>query len=481
MRVLESLEPKKVFYYFEEISRIPHVSYHEQQLSAYCASFAKERGLEHYRDEMGNLVIVKEATAGYEDVPPIMIQGHLDMVGDQTAACTIDMEKEPIVLQTEDDFVTADGTTLGGDDGIAVAYALALLDSNDISHPRLEVILTVSEEVGLLGADAIDLSMCQARRLINIDSEEEGVITAGCAGGVRTYSHIPVVREEKTGLVYEVTIQGLLGGHSGINIHEGRANANLLMGRMLMHLQKETEVVLCSVCGGAKDNVIAKSAKAVVIIKEEDEEKLIEQIRWFACAIRQEYGVTDPDIEIVAKPLGIQTVQVLDSVSNDRVITALGVMPNGVQTMSADIPGLVETSLNMGVMELREEEFVLDFAIRSSVTTAKEMLVDKVKRIVKMLGGTTELQGDYPSWPYERRSDFRDLCVNIYEEMYGKKPVIDIIHAGLECGLLSAKIPGLQCISIGPDMQDVHTPNEKLRISSTARVWEYIKRVLAAK
>lgn len=481
MRVLESLEPKKVFYHFEEISRIPHISYHEQQLSAYCAAFAKERGLEYYSDEMGNLVIIKEATAGYEDVPPVMIQGHLDMVGDQTAECSIDMEKEPIVLQTEGDCVTADGTTLGGDDGIAVAYALALLDSDDISHPRLEVILTVSEEVGLLGADAIDLSMCKARRLINIDSEEEGVITAGCAGGVRTYSHIPVVREEKTGAAYEITIQGLLGGHSGINIHEGRANANLLMGRMLMRLQEEMELALASAKGGAKDNVIAKSAKAVLVIREEDEEKLIEQIRQFACAIRQEYGVTDPEIEIVAKPLGVQTVQALDAISNDRVITALGVMPNGVQTMSADIPGLVETSLNMGVMELSCEEFVLDFAIRSSVTTAKQMLVDKVKRIVKMLGGTTELQGDYPSWPYERQSDFRDLCVRIYEEMYDKKPVIDIIHAGLECGLLSAKVPGLQCISIGPDMQDVHTPNEKLGISSTARVWEYIKRVLAAK
>lgn len=481
MRVLENLEPKKVFYYFEEISKIPHISFHEQELSDYCVTFAKEHNLEHYQDEMGNVVIIKEATAGYESVEPIIIQGHLDMVGDKTDDCTLDMEKEAITLLVDGDYVTADSTTLGGDDGIAVAYALAFLDSEDIEHPRLEVVLTVSEEVGLLGADGIDLSMCKGRRLINIDSEEEGVITAGCAGGVRTYSHIPVAREEKTGMVYEITMTGLLGGHSGININDGRANANLLMGRFLIRLQEEMEVALCSANGGAKDNVIAKSATAMVVIAEDKEKEIIEQSQFFASAIEQEYGVTDPNFELVVRPLGMKTVMSLDDASNDKVITALGVMPNGVQSMSADVKGLVETSLNMGVMELKEEEFLLDFAIRSSVTSAKQMLVDKVTRIVRTLGGTTELQGDYPSWPYERESDFRDLCVDIYEEMYGKKPVIDIIHAGLECGLLSGKLEGLQCISIGPDMMDVHTPNEKISISSVARVWEYVKRILAAK
>lgn len=481
MRVLENLAPKKVFYYFEEISKIPHISFHEQELSDYCVAFAKEHNLEHYQDEMGNVVIIKEATAGYESVEPIIIQGHLDMVGDKTDDCTLDMEKEAITLLVEGDYVTADSTTLGGDDGIAVAYALAFLDSEDIEHPRLEVVLTVSEEVGLLGADGIDLSMCKGRRLINIDSEEEGVITAGCAGGVRTYSHIPVAREEKTGIVYEITMTGLLGGHSGININDGRANANLLMGRFLMRLQEEIQVTLYSANGGAKDNVIAKSATATVVIAEDKEKEFIDQSQLFASAIEKEYGVTDPNFELIVKTLGTKKVMALDDASNDRVITALAVMPNGVQSMSADVKGLVETSLNMGVMELKEEEFLLDFAIRSSITSAKQMLVDKVTRIVRTLGGTTELQGDYPSWPYERESDFRDLCVEIYEEMYGKKPVIDIIHAGLECGLLSGKLEGLQCISIGPDMMDVHTPNEKISISSVARVWEYLKRILAAK
>lgn len=481
MRVLENLEPKKVFYYFEEISRIPHISFHEQELSDYCVAFAKEHRLEHYQDEMGNVVIIKEATEGYENVEPIIIQGHLDMVGDKIDDCTLDMEKEAITLLVDEDYVTADSTTLGGDDGIAVAYALALLESEDIEHPRLEVVLTVSEEVGLLGADGIDLSMCKGRRLINIDSEEEGVITAGCAGGVRTYSHIPVAREEKTGMVYEITMTGLLGGHSGININDGRANANLLMGRFLMRMQEEMEVTLCSASGGAKDNVIAKSATATVVIAEDDEKVFVDQCQFFASAITKEYGVTDPNFELIVRPLGVQKVMALVDASNDRVITALGVMPNGVQSMSADVKGLVETSLNMGVMELKEEEFLLDFAIRSSITSAKQMLVDKVTRIVRTLGGTTELQGDYPSWPYERESDFRELCVKIYEEMYGKKPVIDIIHAGLECGLLSGKLEDLQCISIGPDMVDVHTPNERISISSVARVWEYVKRILAAK
>lgn len=481
MSVLGQLEPKKVFYYFEEISKIPHISFHEQALSDYCVAFAKERKLEHYQDEMGNVVIIKEATEGYEEVAPIILQGHLDMVGDQTDECTLDMETEPITLLVEGEFVTADQTTLGGDDGIAVAYGLALLDSEDIVHPRLEVVLTVSEEVGLLGADGIDLSMCKGRRLINIDSEDEGVITAGCAGGVRTYSHIPVKREERTGSVFELTITGLLGGHSGININEGRANANLLLGRFLLRAQEELELSLVSANGGAKDNVIAKSATATFVVAPEKEKELTDQVQLFAAALQQEYGVTDPEIELILKPLEETTVMALEEVSNDRVITALGVMPNGVQTMSADVEGLVETSLNMGVMELKEEEFVLDFAIRSSVTSAKQMLVDKVTRIVKMLGGTTELQGDYPSWPYERESDFRNLCVGIYEEMYGEKPVIDIIHAGLECGLLSGKLEGLQCISIGPDMRDVHTPKERINIPSVARVWEYILRILAAK
>ena len=481
MSVLSELEPKSVFHYFEEISKIPHISFHEKALSDYCVAFARERNLACYQDEMANVVIIKPATPGYEEAAPILIQGHLDMVGDAEADYRIDMEKEPITLLVEGDYVTADRTTLGGDDGIAVAFALALLDSHDIVHPRLEVVLTVSEEVGLLGADGIDLSMCQGRRLINIDSEEEGIITAGCAGGVRTISRIPVNRMAKEGRVCELKLRGLLGGHSGIEIQEGRANANVLLGRFFLFLKGKADYGLIDMTGGVKDNAIAKDATAHFLIEEKDVETVQEAVKEFQGYMAVEFGVTDPGILFRLELQKRQTCDVLDSDSKERVLTGLCLMPNGVQTMSADIKGLVETSLNIGVMKLQETEFILDHSIRSSVPSAKQMLVDRVCQLSRMLGGETELQGDYPAWKYARESAFRDLCVEVFRKMYGKEPKVDIIHAGLECGILVGKLPGLECISIGPDMFDVHTPNEKISISSVARVWEYVKRILAEK
>ncbi len=481
MSVLKGLEPSAVFHYFEEISNIPHISYHEQELSDYCVAFAKERNLEYYQDAMGNVVIIKEATEGYEDVEPIIIQGHLDMVGDKDADYDIDMEKESIRLLVEGDYITADRTTLGADDGIAIAFGLALLDSKDIPHPRLEVVFTVSEEVGLEGATGIDLSMCKSHRLINIDSEEEGVITAGCAGGVRTVSRIPVIRQTKEGLFCQLKIRGLLGGHSGIEIQEGRANANILLGRFFLRLKETCQYTLVSMAGGVKDNAIAKDAVATFMIALEDESAVKEAAANFQGYMDTEYAVTDPGIKLILEVKDAKTEEVLDEESTERVITALALMPNGVQTMSADIEGLVETSLNMGVMELQATELVLDYSLRSSLVSAKEMMVDKIKQLTKMLGGTTELHGDYPSWAYQRESAFRENCIRIYKDMYGKAPKVDIIHAGLECGILSGKIEGLECISIGPDMFDVHTPNEKISISSIARVWEYVKNILEMK
>lgn len=481
MSVLSELEPKSVFHYFEEISKIPHISFHEKALSDYCVAFAKERNLACYQDEMNNVIIIKPATPGYEEAEPILIQGHLDMVGDAEADYDIDMEKEAITLLVEGDYVTADRTTLGGDDGIAVAFALALLDSQDIAHPRLEVVLTVSEEVGLLGATGIDLSMCQGRRLINIDSEEEGIITAGCAGGVRTVSRIPVNRVAKEGRVCELKLRGLLGGHSGIEIQKGRANANVLLGRFFLFLKGKADYGLIDMKGGVKDNAIAKDATAHFLIEEQDVEAVRAAAEEFQGYMAMEFGVTDPGIEVRLDIRGKQCCDVLDTDSGERVLTALCLMPNGVQTMSADIVGLVETSLNMGVMELSKTQLVLDDSLRSSVPSAKQMLVDKVCQLTAMLGGETELQGDYPSWIYERDSAFRELCIDVFRKMYGREPKVDIIHAGLECGILAGKLPGLECISIGPDMFDVHTPNEKISISSVARVWEYVKRILAEK
>lgn len=479
MKVLQGLEPAAVFGFFEDICNIPHISYHEKELSDYCVNFAKKRGLDYKQDSMGNVIIIGEATPGYEDVEPIMIQGHLDMVGDKVPECPIDMEKEPIKVMIDGDYLTADGTTLGGDDGIAVAYGLALLDAKDIPHPRLEVVLTVSEEVGLEGATGIDLSCCKAKRLLNIDSEDEGVFTAGCAGGMRAECSIPVETEVKSGVLCEIKTQGFLGGHSGIEIHKGRANANAMMGRFLMLLEEKAAFEIVSIVGGVKDNVIPKSAVAKILVEDVEDVKaaLIEFNRYLDI----EYGVSDPDIEIVLEVEGEESCKVLSACSKDKVITALNLMPNGVQTMSMDLPDLVETSLNMGVIRIDETEISLCFAVRSSLASAKDFIGAKIRQLTEALGGTASYHGQYPGWPYARDSKLRDLCVKVYREQYGKEPKIDVIHAGLECGILSSKVEGLDCISIGPDMSDVHTPDERISISSVARVWEFLKAVLAEK
>jgi len=481
MKVLQGLEPASVFGFFEEICNIPHISYHEKELSDYCVNFAKERGLYYEQDKLGNVIIIGEATPGYENVEPVMIQGHLDMVGDKVPTCTIDMEKEPIKVMIDGDYLTADGTTLGGDDGIAVAYGLALLDAKDIPHPRLELVLTVSEEVGLLGATDIDLSCCKAKRLINIDSEEEGVFTAGCAGGLRVDCVIPVETELKSGMVCEIKTQGFLGGHSGIEINKGRANGNTMMGRFLMFLKDKAQFDIVSIVGGVKDNVIPKNVTAKLLVAERDIDTVIAALFEFNSYLDTEFGVADPDVELVLEVKEKAECTVLSVCSKDKVITALNLMPNGVQTMSMDLPDLVETSLNMGVIKIDETEISLCFSVRSSLESAKQFIATKLKQLTEALGGTTSYRGEYPGWPYARNSKLRDLCIKVYKEQYGKKPKIEVIHAGLECGILSSKVEGLDCISIGPDMFDVHTPDEKISIGSIARVWEFIKAVLAEK
>ncbi len=479
MKVLEHLEPKSVFGFFEEICNIPHVSYHEQKLSDYCVNFAKERGLHYEQDDRGNVIIIGEATAGYEETEPIMIQGHLDMVGDKVPSCPIDMEKEPIKVMVDGDYLTADGTTLGGDDGIAVAYGLALLDAKDIPHPRLELVLTVSEEVGLEGATVIDLSCCKAKRLLNIDSEDEGIFTAGCAGGMRVDCDIPVETEVKTGVVCEITTQDFLGGHSGIEIDKGRANAITTMGRFLMLLKDKMTFDIVSINGGVKDNVIPKNI--TIELMTEDMDTLKATLEEFNGYMAVEYGISDSKARFVSNVKEAKECEVLTEASKEKVLTALNVMPNGIQTMSMDLPGQVETSLNFGVIHLDVNHMSLSFAVRSSLESAKMYVGAKVKQLTEVLGGTAYYRGQYPGWTYARESKLRDLCLKVYKEQYGTDAKVEVVHAGLECGILSSKIEGLDCISMGPDMFDVHTPDEKISISSVARVWEFLKAVLAEK
>ena len=478
MGILSNLEPKEVFHYFEEICRIPHPSYKEEKISDYCVSFAREHHLKVYQDELKNIIMIKEATPGYENVKPIILQGHLDMVCEKEPDCDIDFETDGLTLLVEDDYITAKGTSLGGDDGIAVAYALAILASDTIAHPKLEVIFTVSEEVGMEGAAGIDVSMLEGRRLLNMDSEEEGFLLTSCAGGCSAECVLPAIWEEKRGIAIDITVTGLIGGHSGVEIDKGRANSNTLLGRILLEAGDTSEYAIVSLNGGAKDNAIPRETKARVMVDKNQAEEFLSSIQVIGNAVSAEFSTSDPDIRITAVNAGEFTTQVLVKKVTKKAILLITQLPNGIQRMSADIEGLVETSLNLGVMTLTAERFSLRYALRSSVKTSKEYLFSRLKSLVEYLGGTITRSGDYPAWEYKKDSRLRNDMVRVYQEMYGKEPIIQAIHAGLECGILSNKLPGLDCISFGPDMSGVHTVEEKLSISSTKRVWEYLLEVI---
>lgn len=481
MKVLQNLEPAKVFHFFEEICGIPHTSFHEKQLSDYLVAFAKERNIYYEQDELGNVLMIAPATKGYEDVEPIILQGHIDMVGDKAPDCDIDLEKDGLRLCIDGDWIYAEGTTLGGDDGIAVAYALAILDSDDIPHPRLEIVLTVSEEVGLLGAVGIDLSSCQAKRLLNIDSEEEGIFTVGCAGGIRVQSDIPMKRVPASGLCLDFKFQGILGGHSGIEINNGLANANALMGRFFLELKKACQFDIIILSGGVKENVIPKDAQFSLLVNSADLMAVEDVLNDFNAEIKAEYASADPNAALIMASAGVADAYVLDAESKEKLLTALNLMPNGVQAMCTDLPGLVETSLNMGVVSLTNDNLELCFSVRSSVASAKTYITNKITQLTTFLGGSVSCSGEYPAWPLARESKFREQCIEVYKKLYGTEPQVVTIHAGLECGILSEKIPGLDCISIGPDLKEIHTIKERASISSVARVWEFIKAVLAYK
>lgn len=483
MRILENLEPSKVFYYFEEISQIPHTSHNEKAISDYCVSFAEKRNLDYEQDNMGNILIFAPATEGYENADTIIIQGHLDMVGAKTADCSLDLEKDGLELYVDGDFIHAKGTTLGGDDGIAVAYALAILDSDDIPHPDLEILLTVCEEVGLLGATAMDVSSCKGRKLINLDSENEGIFTVGCAGGRRALCDIPLQSSMKNGVYVTAKISGLAGGHSGGDIQKGRGNAILLMGRFLLMLHEKFTYGLIDLAGGEKENVIPSECHANFIVHSRNLEALEMVATEFKEAMKAEYGTSDPNITFTLDydEEEEETELVLTNFSVEKVLTALNLMPNGVHAMSADLPGLVETSCSMGVAKIENENFHFRISVRSSLSSGKKMLTSRIKHLVTMLDGNITFQGDYPAWQFEKNSPFRESCISVYKEMFGKEPTIEIVHGGLECGILSSKIPGLDCISFGPDIFDVHSVHERMSISSVGRMWEYLKAVLAVK
>lgn len=481
MSVLGNLEPKSVFGYFEDICSIPHGSSNMNKISQYCVDFAKEHQLEYMVDEMKNVIIIKEATPGYENAEPIILQGHLDMVCEKRPDKEKDFLTEGLDLCTDGKLIWADGTTLGGDDGIAVAYCLALLAAKDLQHPRLEVVLTVDEETGLYGAEAIDLSMLKGKKLINLDSEEEGVFTVGCAGGVTLTCDIPVFTEDVEGEVYELKVTGLLGGHSGVEIHKGRGNSNVILGRVLLAIGQKMGLDIIKMEGGSKDNAIPRHSVAQVLIPTEEGAKFEALVKEQEAVLKNELHASDAGIRLELTAKGEGNVEVLDATSKITALHALNNIPNGIQAYSMDMEGLVETSLNMGIMSMDGENLKMSFAVRSSIESAKQYLTDKVLMFVDMLGGSCELKGDYPGWAYNPKSDLRETFVKVYREMYESEPVVEAIHAGLECGLFTKKIEDLDSISVGPNMHNVHTSEETLEVDSVQRTWGFLCRVIAEK
>lgn len=479
MRVLEGLEPASVFRYFEEICAIPHGSRDTKQISDYCVAFAKEHNLRYRQDGHNNVIIWKDGTKGYETAAPVMLQGHLDMVCEKESGVSIDFEKDGLALQLEDGKISAAGTTLGGDDGIAIAYALAILESDEIPHPPLEVVFTVDEEIGMLGAIALDCSDIQSRVLLNIDSEEEGYLLVSCAGGSTATVCLPVEREEKKGLPATVKIDGLQGGHSGVEIDKGRGNACQLLGRALYLLHRDCEVRIEQVEGGLKDNAIPREAYARVLVDADKADKCAAMIAKLSEQLANEFSVTDSDVKASwICENEAETAAVMTEEATGNVISALVNLPGGIQKMSFSIPGLVQTSLNMGILKTKQDEVVCSLSVRSSVESEKTALQEKIACLAERLGGKVICDGEYPAWEYREDSPLRNLMVEIYEEQYGEKPVVQALHAGLECGIFAGRLPGLDCISFGPNIKDIHTPKEEMDAASVKRTWEYLLEIL---
>ena len=474
---LAGLEPAAVFGYFEKICSIPHGSRNTKRISDYLVSFAKENGIRYIQDETNNVIFFQEGTCGLEDHPPVILQGHMDMVCEKDADCPLDMAEDGLDVTHDERYVFARGTTLGGDNGIAVAYAMALLTDKTIPHPPLEVIITVDEEIGMLGADAIDLSMLRGRTLINLDSEEEGVFTVSCAGGATASISLNAERRAVYGPCIRLAVDGLQGGHSGAEIHKNRANANKVMGEFMSRIQKLMPLCLTSLAGGSKDNAIPRSCQATLVAMGIHLERINAIAEELQAEIREKYD--EPEATVQAFDVDALGGNSLTTESTAKVIGLLCAAPNGVQSMSADIPGLVQTSLNMGITKLGER-FAVTFSVRSSVNSEKQELLDQLRKLAEFYEGTYSQMGEYPAWEFRKESHLRDTMVRTYTDMYGKEPQVLAIHAGLECGLLGEKLPGLDCVSIGPQMQDIHTSREKLDIASTERTWQFLLEVLKA-
>lgn len=475
--MLEKLSQYSYFQYFQEICAVPRGSGNNEAISAYLVDFAKKHNLYVHQDSACNVIMRKEAAPGFEHLPGIILQGHMDMVCEKESDCCHDFTKEGLELAIDGDYLYAKGTTLGGDDGIALAYALAILSDSNAAYPMIEFVATTDEETGMYGAKAIDTSLLKGKYMINLDTEEEGSLLVGCAGGLRGEIRLPLAFEKRVGKVYQLGIHGLQGGHSGCEIDKNRVNATLLLGRLLLEL--ETSYYLVQMEGGTKDNAIPREAQAVILVSSEDALRFEQEVKDRVSGYQAEYLGFEPDLAYTLSSCadGEGEAMVMTKACQEKIVFLLNTAPDGVQEMSSEIPGLVESSLNMGIFEAKEEMKAC-YSIRSSRAGYKEYVSEKLKKFAQYLGGSYEEGERYPAWIYKKDSVLRDKMIKVYREFYHKEPVVEVIHAGLECGILCEKSPELDIVAIGPDILDIHTPKERLSISSTVRVFDYLLKVL---
>lgn len=477
-QMLKGLKPLNVFEYFEALTRIPRESGNEEAVAKYLESFGKELGLKTIRDKMNNVIISKPGTSGYESAKRVILQGHTDMVCVKKDDLDFDFEKDPIPIYVDGDFIRTRGTTLGADNGIAVAMAMAVLSSKDLAHPPITALFTTSEETGMDGVMGLNSEDVEGDILINLDSEEEGVLLASCAGGVNNITELPIEWTDNAyDAAFSLVIHGLNGGHSGIEIHKNRANAIKLLGRTMSIMRGHFPFSVFEVDGGEKMNAIAKRATIKFVLSNADVILMEELIPTIETTFKSEFELSDPGISI-----SLEEIDVPNKIFTNKTTLSLEVLlrltPFGVRSMSAGIPGLVESSNNLGVLEQKETHVKLTNAIRSSVKSLKQALNEEMTLISEMIGGRNYLASDYPEWPFKVDSPTRELMQEVYRTMYGKELKVDAIHAGLECGFLKEKVGDIDMISMGPDLFDVHTPNEHISISSTERVYAFLCEVL---
>ncbi len=476
---IKDLQPQSVWAYFADICRVPRPSKKEEKMIAYLLEFGKSRGLETIKDEAGNVLIRKPATPGMEGKPWVCLQSHIDMVCEKNSDVSIDFEKDPIDAYVDGEWVKARGTTLGADDGIGVAAQLALLDAKDAVHGPIECLFTVDEETGLTGAFALQPGFLKSMILLNLDSEDEGQIFIGCAGGKGTKAYFSYTKAacEAGHKAWALSVSGLKGGHSGDDINKGLGNANKILNRFLWNAEKEFGLRLSHIQGGNLHNAIAREAKAVFTIPEKHQEDFNAFVHQLALDIQAELAVTDPGLEVKLESADMPAF-LIDADTQKRLLNALYACPHGVLAMSADIPGLVETSTNLAAVKMDDEKIEISTSQRSSVESGKKDVVDMVDAVFHSLGARTEHNDGYPGWKPNVHSPILATAVASYKSLFGREPQWLAIHAGLECGLIGEKYPGMDMISFGPTLRGVHSPAEKIEIASVQKFWDFLLEIL---